>query len=486
MATIALFASAYAIPESGSDGGNIGGIETYVVPGSPVWRNGIRAGDRITDLHASTDPGGWEIFVTDAKGETRSSAASDHIGVLRSYIPWSLLGIAIAAAAALLAYRGNRAAAPLLPIALFLAAQPMLRSGSLASEVLGGTVFFVGSAIAAVAFTRPRWLLIVPLTAGAGLAAAWVLATVSVPAAFDPVDVSRVPAAAGLSLVGFLGVADRRRIVAFLTDSTGPTFVDVLYLGFALALFAAGLLNFIPVLPAALLTGLAVVTYPFSRRATVAIFETLVTSQARRDASIRAVEDERSRLARDIHDSPLQELSGIIRRLESVPGAEGETDALRAVAGHLRDVATSLHPPVLQDLGLAAAIEDLRDQLLVSAPDWLISVAVDDLTGDGRPRPPADVELAAFRVTQEAAANAITHSGGRSLEIRGSVAAEAIELQINDDGRGLRVEDARSAKRAGHFGLDSMRERSEAIGASMAVTAMPDGVGVRFQWEGRS
>ena len=268
-----------------------------------------------------------------------------------------------------------------------------------------------------------------------------------------------------------------------MTGRSGPAFVDLLYLGLAVAILIAGFIGN-SLLPALVVTVAAILVYPFWRRATLSSFERLVASQARRDASIRAVEDERGRLAREIHDSPLQELSGVIRRLEAVPGAEHEADALRAVAGQLRDVATTLHPPVLVDLGLAAAIEDLRDQLCASSPRWLITVEVDDLTTAGRP--PAEVELAAFRVTQEAMANAIAHSGGLCLGVRGSVAPEVIDLAISDDGHGLREQDARAARRAGHFGLDSIRERAAAAGGTSVLTSTPQGVSVRFLWESRS
>jgi signal transduction histidine kinase len=205
-----------------------------------------------------------------------------------------------------------------------------------------------------------------------------------------------------------------------------------------------------------------------------------VTAQARRDASIRAVEDERRRLAWDIHDAPLQELSGVIRRLDDVSGAEDEATALRSIAGHLREVATTLHPPVLQDLGLAAALEDLRERLAATSPSWEVVAAVDDRTNDRRP--PSSVELAAYRIVQEATANAISHSGGHRLSIRGSVASEVIDLRVVDDGHGLRDDAARAARRAGHFGLDSMRERAEAEGGSTTLSSSRDGVTVRFRW----
>jgi signal transduction histidine kinase len=409
------------------------------------------------------------------------TSAKSHVEVMRSNTPWALISLVVAGVAALLAYRRRSPAAVVLPIAIFLAAQPLFFSGSLVASLGAGIAIFMGGAFAAVSFSPWRPLFAVAIGLGLGLAVLWVASILALPATFEAADAVRAPAAIGFSAIGFVAITDRRRVSEFITDRSGPAFVDLASLGLALAVIAAGAIGIIPMVPAILITAVGAVAYPASRRALVTAFEELVTSQSRRDASIRAVEDERGRLAREIHDTPLQELSGVIRRLETVPGAEGEADALRIVAGQLRDVATTLHPPVLQDLGLAAALEDLRDQVSSTRPEWDIKVEVDDLTTAGRP--PAEVELAAFRITQEAVTNAMAHSGGSRLQIAGSVAPEAIELAIMDNGHGLNDEDARSAKRSGHFGLDSMRERAESVRATFTLTSRPDGVGIGFHWE---
>lgn len=480
MAVLAGVASAMVLPEAGVVSDNPGGPVWHVDPGSPAWRDGIRVGQTVTVLLGSDAPDGWQLWTTDGHLAIGANSAG-HAEVMRSHVPWAIASVVIAVVAALLAYRRHVAAAILLPVALYLAAQPLFFAGTLTGSLLAGVALFAGGAMAAVAFSRWRAGFAVPVTIGFGLALCWVLAILAAPDAFSAIDASRAPAAVTFSLIGFLPIADRREFVAFLTDRTGPAFVDLAVVGCVLAVVAAGAIGLLPMVPALVIALIAIVAYPVSRRAIVSTFEDLVTSQARRDASIRAVEDERSRLAREIHDVPLQELSGVIRRLETVPGATQEADALRAVAGQLRDVATTLHPPVLQDLGLAAALEDLRDQVAATRPEWRINVEVDDLTEAGRP--PSDVELAAFRVTQEASANALAHSGGSCLTIQGSVAPEAIELAISDDGRGLHDDDARAAKRLGHFGLDSMRERAESVGGTLALTSLPDGVCIRFHWE---
>jgi signal transduction histidine kinase len=481
-AVLGLVVSTTMTPVPGVKPDNVGGIVQVVEPGSPTWRDGIREGDEVTDLDSAA--GTWYLTTTSqTDGVPHTSTKESQTQGLRSTVPFAVIGLILAAFSALLAHRGHQAAAVILPIAILLAAQPFFFAGFPAGSIAAGVVLFAGSALAAVSFGRWRPVLVVPLVVGVVLAAAWVASIVAVPAAFATIDTTRVPMAIGFGVIGFAAVGDRRRIRDFMAGRTAPAAADLVYLGSAVALVVAGILGAF-LIPAVLVAVVALLIYPFWRTATISTFDRLIASQARRDASIRAVEDERGRLAREIHDSPLQDLSGVIRRLESLPGAEGEADALRAVAGQLRDVATSLHPPVLVDLGLAAAIEDLRDQLCAAAPAWQIDIDVDDLTTAGRP--PQDVELAAFRVTQEAMANAIAHSGGQCLEVRGSVAPEVIDLAIRDDGHGLREHDARAARRSGHFGLDSIRERAIAAGGTSTLTTSPEGVSVRFRWESRS
>jgi signal transduction histidine kinase len=89
-------------------------------------------------------------------------------------------------------------------------------------------------------------------------------------------------------------------------------------------------------------------------------------------------------------------------------------------------------------------------------------------------------------VIQEATANSLTHGHSRLVAIKGSVAHEAVELTVTDDGGGFRDDDARTARRAGHFGLDSMRERAQAVGAYTMVDNSSRGVAVRFHWEMQS
>jgi signal transduction histidine kinase len=483
LAVLGVVSSVMGIPEPGSGGDDTGGSVSHVDPGSPVWRDGIRTGDTVLELHDAFDPGGWSIKTTDGT-EVRLSFAEGHLARLRHYIPWSVLALGAAVFAALLATRGIPAAAAVLPLVIAAAAEPLFNAGSVPAGLLAGVAVFAGGTVAILAFAQWRRWLAVIVPVGIALAASWLVTSTVLPAGFGAVDQVRAPAVLGLSAAGFVAIADRKRVVSLLSGKEGPAFVDLAYASTVGALLvAAAVIVGASVVPLVIAAVLAVTVYPFWRRRATHAFERLVTSGARRDAAIRAVEGERGRLAREIHDSPLQELSGVIRRLESMPGAEAEAASLRSVAEGLRDVATSLHPPVLQDLGLAAAIADLGDNLSEAHPEWRVTVDVDDVTLADRP--PSDVELAAFRVIQEATANSITHSNGRCLEIGGLVTTDAIDLRAMDDGRGFRDDDAREARRGGHFGLDSMRERAAAVGAKVIVTPGPSGASVQFLWERR-
>ena len=480
---LAVVSSVAGVPESGLVLDESAGHVAHVDPGSPVWRDGIRDGDMVIVPPDALDPGGWRIETTDGS-IPRSSSLAAHVDRLRRYVPWSVLALAGAALASLLAFRGRPAAAAVLPLAFGAAALPLLYAGNLTAGLVAGIAIFAGGSLAVLAFARRRPWTYAIVAIGSCFALAWVVASTLVPQAYDAIDGARAPAVFGLSVFGFVAVVDRRRLAELVTGRGGPAFLDIAYLStIAAVVGAALLLAILRVEQVVILAVVAIAIYPFWRRGVLSAFERFVTSQARRDAAIRAVEDERGRLAREIHDAPLQELSGVIRRLEGVPGAESEAIALRSVAEGLRDVATTLHPPVLQDLGLAAAIADLGDHVSEAQPAWRVVVEVDDVTLSDRP--PADVELAAFRVIQEATANALAHSGGGCLEIGGVVTSDTIELRATDDGHGFRDDDARQARRSGHFGLDAMRERAAAVGARVLVTRGPPGASVQFLWERR-
>ena len=199
-------------------------------------------------------------------------------------------------------------------------------------------------------------------------------------------------------------------------------------------------------------------------------------TQLQRDLAVAAAETERARLAADLHDDALQQLTMLVRKLDE----EGQTDAAneaREVATKLRSVVGDLRLPILDDLGAGAALEWLVERVepLAGGP---VKLERSDET-----RPPANVELAVFRVAQEALTNAIKH-GRPPIAVRYDVRTDGrVTLAIDDAGEGIPGEAAEEAPRAGHFGLANMQQRAEQIGALLDVRRWPaGGTRVALEW----
>jgi signal transduction histidine kinase len=194
-----------------------------------------------------------------------------------------------------------------------------------------------------------------------------------------------------------------------------------------------------------------------------------------RDLVVAATEAERARVAADIHDDALQDLTILVQRLDAAGDAEGAGIA-RTVSDRLRAICGDLRLPILDDLGVGPAL------------DWLV-LRIERLAGgevrleraDGT-RPPPDVELAIFRVAQEALSNAVKH-GRPPIVVRYSTSAAGASLAIDDSGSGIEADAGESAEKTGHFGLLNMHQRAEAIGAILDVRRWPaGGTHVKLDW----
>ncbi|MFL6591960.1 MAG: sensor histidine kinase [Luteimonas sp.] len=197
----------------------------------------------------------------------------------------------------------------------------------------------------------------------------------------------------------------------------------------------------------------------------------------------RVQEDERRRLARELHDGLGQNLTALKHRLgqigsELAPGHAELRDkldtALALCSGALEDtrnLSRLLRPPILDDLGLEPALKWLARSLEESAG---VAVVVEI-----EPLPALDGELQTllFRVAQEAFNNAAKHAQARSLLLRLVVRDGRLQLQVIDDGRGF---DPDLALRAGGSGLGSMRERLRLYGGQLELRSSP-GHGVRLR-----
>jgi len=207
---------------------------------------------------------------------------------------------------------------------------------------------------------------------------------------------------------------------------------------------------------------------PLARSATVA------TTQ--RDQVVAAMEAERSRIAADIHDDALQELTMLGWKLDASGDKENAASA-REVADRLRAILGDLRLPILDDLGTGPALEWLVDRVgRVAGGDVRLE------RGD-QVRPPAAVELAFFRVAQEALSNAVRH-GRPPILVRYWTTPTSASLSVDDAGPGIDSADAERAG-SGHFGMLNMRQRAEQVGALLDVRKWPTG-GTRVTMEWRA
>jgi PAS domain S-box-containing protein len=193
---------------------------------------------------------------------------------------------------------------------------------------------------------------------------------------------------------------------------------------------------------------------------------------------MNAQEEERRHIAQELHDGPLQALVYLCRRIDEVernagPEASGELEELRHLAesliGELRGISRGLRPSVLDDLGLVAAtrrlLEDLEKRTGI---DTTLGI-----TGPER-RLPIAVELALFRVAQEAISNAELHAEPKRVAVGMSFEPGGVRVLVSDDGHGFDTIGNGSGPRSS-LGLVGMRERLHMVGGRVEVHSSPAG-----------
>lgn len=203
------------------------------------------------------------------------------------------------------------------------------------------------------------------------------------------------------------------------------------------------------------------------------LFAELEATQQRYQGLARGVwrvqEDERRNLARELHDELGQLLTALIHRLERLADDEREScvELAREALGRVRKLSRLLRPPVLDDLGLAAALNWLARQAREHAN---LDVTVNTSAALARIEP--DMETLVYRIAQEALTNAIKHAGARRTEIQLERLGNELELRIRDDGQGF---DPHSVGRDGAqgTGLGGMRDRVALFGGTLAVRSAP-------------
>ena len=194
-------------------------------------------------------------------------------------------------------------------------------------------------------------------------------------------------------------------------------------------------------------------------------------------ALIAAQEDERERLARELHDGVVQEVIALIQRVDRIERHLERGDPVQAVAcagsarqalvglvEELRAVIADLRPPELQELGLLRAVA-----MMVHRPDSEMPAVTVQVEGIERRLEPAQ-ELTAYRIVQEAWSNVLRHAHARHVVITIQYTREALVVAVRDDGVGFSPE---RSSRASHWGLRGMQERAELAEGTLMLRSIP-------------
>ncbi|MGY1913978.1 histidine kinase [Blastococcus sp. SYSU DS0973] len=205
----------------------------------------------------------------------------------------------------------------------------------------------------------------------------------------------------------------------------------------------------------------------------------LVTNLERsRDRLVTAREEERRRIRRDLHDGLGPQLASAVMALDVASRALGQEqgrvaplvttarDQLQEAVADVRRIVHGLRPPALDDLGLLGALQ-AAGPALPPETDGPPHIRIEG--GGPLDGLPAAVEVAAFRITQEAMTNAIRHADAQHITVRLTGRPDAVSVDVVDDGRGC-PDDA-----APGLGLQSMRDRATELGGSCQVAPAPGG-----------
>jgi signal transduction histidine kinase len=195
--------------------------------------------------------------------------------------------------------------------------------------------------------------------------------------------------------------------------------------------------------------------------------------------TLTAQEDERRRLSRELHDETSQVLSALIMNIDLLESqtpvdelSSGRIAAVKALAEeaarNLDRILFELRPALLDELGLMPA---LRWYVAQMSDLWNVPI---EFEGEALGRLPDHIELAAFRIVQEAVSNCTRHASPSLVRVRVSATQETLKLEVEDDGVGFdSVEVAARARTGEAVGLEGMRERAEIAGGTFRVDSVP-------------
>lgn len=214
----------------------------------------------------------------------------------------------------------------------------------------------------------------------------------------------------------------------------------------------------------------------------------LAESEEAHQRLLRGREEERKRLAREVHDRAVQDLIRLSHQVGTCQGLlkgsplnerlEGTRGEMLRLLDELRRICTHLRPPTLDVLGLDAAI---RSHVDAFSAQWTGTIDL-DLAKDEKDLP-EEVAISLFRVCQEALANVAKHAEATRIQIRLNLSPDEVELFIQDDGQGFVVPSRLGLlAKEGHFGLLGMKEQIELVGGGLQVISQPgEGTEIKAQ-----
>ncbi len=199
-------------------------------------------------------------------------------------------------------------------------------------------------------------------------------------------------------------------------------------------------------------------------------------------ADINRYEEERLRLALDLHDNVLNQMATLQMNMDESARTLRFQEAYNGLTQRLREIVSDLRPPMLL-YGLKPAIEALADNMMERSNDTM-DITV-DIQAENQ-RYSQELEQHIFRIVQEACQNALKHSGAKRISISGRLEAQRIQLSVEDNGAGFDAgekPDLKNLLANKHFGLAGMIERAEMIQAEIKI-ASTNGTGtrVRITW----
>jgi signal transduction histidine kinase len=199
---------------------------------------------------------------------------------------------------------------------------------------------------------------------------------------------------------------------------------------------------------------------------------------------VHAQEEERRRLAGDIHDDAVQAMTAVLLRIgllgsrldkpDQISLVEELEESIRDTIGRLRRLIAGLSPPELDRAGLAPAVRSALDQLKL---EFKIDYSLENRLIR---EPGPEARTIAYRIVQEALANTRKHSGATRVDVLLETQEHGLCTSVTDDGLGFDVESTLAVVRPGHLGLKAMRERAELAEGWLQIESQPGQTMVKF------